>query len=345
MDSIEPDEFGDLFNSRLEAGIRSVVVLESLRPETADLSEMVLFDYIVVHTSDLGGPPSLHADLPDRKGELLVRRRLVEAGLHLMHRCHLVEQESVQDGLAWRASDDAASYVELLETAYSIRLRTCAAWLCREVRARTKAGFKAFVRQELGEWHEAFSAYEIAACGFDDGFANGALPLHIGQRGIDHVSQQRLIVAELTRRLHHEDDRQMLLRISPKRGSCSTGPVVITGGTIRGGYTLLPAYGETEAEPIAGSGKIGCRSRADLAQMVRGHEGDRRGAQDAMTVESATILQHLQEPSIIHGRGHHALAAGFPTGGEARIADRLSADDFAVSREWLGDQILFREGH
>lgn len=159
MDSVGPDEFGDLFNSTLEAGIRAVVVLESLRPDSADLSEMVLFDHVVVHTSDLGGPASLHADLPERKGELLVRRRLVEAGLELMRRCHLVEQESIEDGLVWRASDDAASYVELLETVYSTRLKTCAVWLCQELRVRTKAGFKAFVRQELGDWNEAFGAY------------------------------------------------------------------------------------------------------------------------------------------------------------------------------------------
>ena len=159
MDPVRADEFGDLFNSRLEAGIRAVVVLESLRPETADLSEMVLFNHVVVHTSDLGGPPSLHADVPGRKGELLVRRRLVEASLELMRRCHLVEQDSLENGLVWRASEDAASYVELLETAYSNRLKICAAWLGQEVRARTKSGFKAFVRQEFGDWSEAFSAY------------------------------------------------------------------------------------------------------------------------------------------------------------------------------------------
>src|SRR5829696_7770477 len=109
-------EFGELFNSRLEAGIRAVVVLEHLRPEEVDLSEMVLLDHVVVHTADLGGPPSLHPDLPGRKGELLVRRRLIEKSLDLMRRCHLVEQESADEGFLFLASDEAAAYVELLET-------------------------------------------------------------------------------------------------------------------------------------------------------------------------------------------------------------------------------------
>jgi hypothetical protein len=156
MDSPMIDDFGHLYNSKLEAGIRAVVVLEELRPETVDLAEMVLFDYVVVHTADLGGPPSLHAELPGRKGELLVRRRLIEASLELMRRCHLVEQESLDEGFVYRASDDAAPYVDLLETSYSSRLKDCAVWVGKEVRGRGKAGFKAFVREQIGDWSEAF---------------------------------------------------------------------------------------------------------------------------------------------------------------------------------------------
>jgi hypothetical protein len=159
MEPLNPAAFGDLFNSRLEAGIRAVVLLESLRPDTADLSEMVLFDHVVVHTSDIGGPTSLHAEVPERKGELLVRRSLVAAGLKLMQLCHLVEEHDTNDGLTWRASDSAASYVELLESDYSVRLKDCAAWLAVEVRSRTKNGFKSFVREELGDWSEAFSSH------------------------------------------------------------------------------------------------------------------------------------------------------------------------------------------
>jgi hypothetical protein len=152
------DDFGHLYNSKLEAGIRAVVVLEELRPAAIDLADMVLFDYVVVHTSDLGGPSSLHAELPGRKGELLVRRRLIESSLDLMRRCHLVEQESCDTGFIYRAADDAAAYVELLETSYSIRLRSCAKWIADEVRGRGKEHFKAFVRERIGDRSEAFGA-------------------------------------------------------------------------------------------------------------------------------------------------------------------------------------------
>jgi hypothetical protein len=156
MDPLDESEFGGLFNSPLEAGIRAVVVLEHLRPEALDLADMVLFDHVVVHTADLGGPPSLHPDVPGRKGELLVRRRLIEASLKLMQRCHLVDQESAAEGIIYRASEEAAAYVELLETEYSVQMKTCARWVAQQVKTHTKAQFKRLVREHIGNWTEAF---------------------------------------------------------------------------------------------------------------------------------------------------------------------------------------------
>jgi hypothetical protein len=146
----------DLYHTPLEAGIRAVVVLEQLRPITADLSEVVLYDHVVVHASDIGGPMSLHAAVSGRKGELLVRRGIVESGLELMRKCHLLEKIADDEGFSWRASEEAASYVELLESAYSEDLKTCAGWLAARVRDLSKAGFKSMVVDRIGEWTESF---------------------------------------------------------------------------------------------------------------------------------------------------------------------------------------------
>lgn len=156
MDAVSGSDFGGLFNSPLEAGIRAVVVLEHLRPEMLDLAEIVLFDHVVVHTADLGGPPSLHTEVPGRKGELLVRRRLIEASLQLMQRCHLVDQESAEEGIVYRASEEAAAYVELLETPYSVQMKACARWLADQVKTHSKAQFKRLVREQIGDWTDAF---------------------------------------------------------------------------------------------------------------------------------------------------------------------------------------------
>ena len=72
------------FNGPLEAGIRAVAILGAAYPQTYDLQRLVAFDYLLVHTGDIGGPESLHPPTPLHSAELLVRRKLVEAALMLM---------------------------------------------------------------------------------------------------------------------------------------------------------------------------------------------------------------------------------------------------------------------
>lgn len=156
MGAVTEGGFGRLFNSPLEAGIRAVVVLEHVRPAMVDLSTAVLLDHAVVHTADLGGPASLHPNLPGRSGEILVRRRLVEAGLALMQRCHLVDVEHAGEGVLYGASVEAAAYVELLETSYSVSLRNRACWVSDLYRERSDSGFRAYLREHIGDWGGAF---------------------------------------------------------------------------------------------------------------------------------------------------------------------------------------------
>ena len=72
------------FNSPIETGVRALILLAESYPDQLDLQRLLEFDYILVHTTDVDGPPSIHPALPLRSGELLVRRHLIERGLMLM---------------------------------------------------------------------------------------------------------------------------------------------------------------------------------------------------------------------------------------------------------------------
>ena len=98
------------FNSKLETGIRALVVLDAFYPRRCDLTEMTWFDHLVVHTGDLDGqnvPESLHPDLPNRAGELLVRRQLVEQSLRIMQQMHLIEVFECESGIEFCASESS----------------------------------------------------------------------------------------------------------------------------------------------------------------------------------------------------------------------------------------------
>ena len=123
---------GHPFNSTLETGIRALVVLEAFYPRRCDLIEMTWLDHLVVHTGDLDGqnvPESLHPDLPNRAGELLVRRQLVETSLRMMQQVHLVEVFETDAGIEFCASEEAPSYLDLLQAPYSLALKQRAKWI------------------------------------------------------------------------------------------------------------------------------------------------------------------------------------------------------------------------
>ena len=53
-----------VFNSALETGVRSLVILAANFPAALDLQRLVDLDYLVVHSGDVDGPKSLHPPLP-----------------------------------------------------------------------------------------------------------------------------------------------------------------------------------------------------------------------------------------------------------------------------------------
>ncbi|PQZ27057.1 hypothetical protein CQZ93_14795 [Ochrobactrum vermis] len=151
------------FNSTLETGIRALVVLDALYPRRCDLMEMTWLDHLVVHTGDLGGdgvPESLHPDLPNRVGELLVRRQLIERSLRLMQQVHLIEVFETEAGVEFAAGEDAPSYLDLLRTPYSVALKERASWMARQLCDITTGQLRQSIADRIGRWTAEFRADE-----------------------------------------------------------------------------------------------------------------------------------------------------------------------------------------
>jgi hypothetical protein len=147
---------GQLFNSALETGVRALVILNAAFPRAFDLAQLTWFDHLVVHTADVGGPQSLHPDLPQRTGELLVRRRVVEDGVHLMLRLHLINAAVDETGVAYQASDDAAAFVETMQTSYALGLKSRAEWLAQKLEEFTSEQLEELIADKIGRWAVEF---------------------------------------------------------------------------------------------------------------------------------------------------------------------------------------------
>ncbi|MCU8005458.1 ABC-three component system middle component 2 [Shewanella sp. SM96] len=95
-----------IFNNALETGVRAVCILVVNLDNKFDIQQLLALDHIVVHTGDIdNAPPSLHPNIVQRSGELLVRRPLVENGLALMESKRLVEKVITPNGFYYCATD------------------------------------------------------------------------------------------------------------------------------------------------------------------------------------------------------------------------------------------------
>jgi hypothetical protein len=149
------------FNSPLETGIRTLVILLSSYPKSVDLQKLVDFDYLVVHSSDVGGPDSLHPSLPLRAGELLVRRRIIESGIMLMMSRGLIERLIKNDGIEYIASDNAMPFIDSLTSTYIYKLRNRAEWIASIFGEMSSDNVQEITSQFFNKWNTHFQSSSI----------------------------------------------------------------------------------------------------------------------------------------------------------------------------------------
>lgn len=125
---MEQIETSCVFNTALEAGLRSVILLNEYYPMPIGFEEIVKLDYVLIYSKDFGGPESLHPSVPNRKGELVVRRKLVRDGLSLMKRFGLINVLCEKEGIYYSVTGDAEPFIRLMKSQYSMTLKHNAKW-------------------------------------------------------------------------------------------------------------------------------------------------------------------------------------------------------------------------
>lgn len=151
-----------LFNTPIESGLRSLFVLEAVKPATCDLQRLVIYDYLLVHSEDVPkGPPSLHPATPLRSGELLVRRNLVEHGLRLLIRKGLVTKTFTKEGIHYAASELAKPFLDYFQTSYAVRCQEISKWIADRFQGLSDDKLREFIHENLGRWGAEFTRESV----------------------------------------------------------------------------------------------------------------------------------------------------------------------------------------
>lgn len=145
-----------VLNTAFESGIRSLVLLTHFFPQRLTLRQIVIFDFLVVHTADIDGPDSIHPSEDFRGAELLVRRQLVETGLALMQVRRLITRIAKREGFLYGAGDEAGTFVDNLKSEYSHSLKQRATWLSTNFGAASEKMLDEIVRSRIDTWTPEF---------------------------------------------------------------------------------------------------------------------------------------------------------------------------------------------
>ncbi|MDJ0822503.1 MAG: hypothetical protein QNJ09_11945 [Paracoccaceae bacterium] len=141
----------------MEAGLRLLFVLDEAKGEAFDLQRLVSYDYLLVHSGDVdGGSESLHPAVPFRGGELLVKRKLVLAGLDAMFAKELLEKRFETTGICYRATALTSAFLELLVSDYASSLRARAAWVVSHFGTYTDDMLESYITENVGRWGAEF---------------------------------------------------------------------------------------------------------------------------------------------------------------------------------------------
>jgi hypothetical protein len=152
-----------IFNTPFETGLRSVVILTACYPGKLGLNRLVVFDHLVVHTEDVGGPASMHPKDRSRAAEILVRRRLVDAGLSLMQTRGLVARVVTSGGFRYIAGEEAGSLVDMLSSPYMTALKDRADWLIYHIQPLSDDELSRLVQSRMDVWEPEFQTGQAQA--------------------------------------------------------------------------------------------------------------------------------------------------------------------------------------
>lgn len=143
-------------NGPLETAIRALTLLAEAYPRSLDLNQLVLLDHGLLHSEDLGGPPSLHPPVPIRSSELGVKRHQLTLGLEVLTRVGLAEMKAAAEGIHFTAAENAHPFLSLLETSHAHALAERASWVVARYRDHLDKGLRDSIREVSGRWAEEF---------------------------------------------------------------------------------------------------------------------------------------------------------------------------------------------
>lgn len=107
-----------LLNSPFELGMRTLLMLSSIRSPMS-INKIAFLDYIIIYAGEfVEGADNLHAASPFKSGEWVARHTAFERGVNLMISRSLLIRSSGLNGFVYQLSDLSLPFLTYIEDDY-----------------------------------------------------------------------------------------------------------------------------------------------------------------------------------------------------------------------------------
>lgn len=138
------------FNNSIETGLRLLCLLNSSFPQSHDVQTLIYLDYLTVHSGDVkNGIKSLHPPTPNRTGEILIRRAIIEDGLNFFIQKGLINIVYSTNGIEYKASEEATPFLESMTSTYFEALSERSQWVINHFSEMTPELLKNYIRENI----------------------------------------------------------------------------------------------------------------------------------------------------------------------------------------------------
>jgi predicted transcriptional regulator len=133
-------------------GLRILVILKCIYPKSLDIEMINYYDYFALHSKDIGGEKSLHADVPNRSGELSVKRDLIQRSLKMLILKGLVENKYLDSGIEYTITKESNQIVDNFNEPYIQDLITNVTWVCNHFKNKSYDDIRRYVAHNKKYW-------------------------------------------------------------------------------------------------------------------------------------------------------------------------------------------------
>jgi hypothetical protein len=141
-----------LFNNEVEIGLRILVILKCIYPKSLDVEMINYYDYFSLHTNDIEKEESLHADVPNRSGELSVKIELIHNALRFLISKRLIEIKYTDNGIEYIAGENVSPFLDNLNENYTLSLDSKVKCVCHYFKECSNQDIRKFVLENKSKW-------------------------------------------------------------------------------------------------------------------------------------------------------------------------------------------------